>query len=153
MRGWDGERRVVSSSANRGQEKEGIVKEMKIAIVSDDRENISSHFGRTRGFEVFEVEGKEIKGQEYRENTFTGHARGLEGRHDGDHHGPILDALRDCQVVISHGMGRRIYDELKGIGIEVFVTEETKIRDALNLYLEGKLVDRPELGCSHHGES
>jgi predicted Fe-Mo cluster-binding NifX family protein len=126
---------------------------MKIAIVSDDGENLSSHFGRTKGFVVFEVEGKEIKGQEYRPNTFTGHARGLEGKHDADHHGPILSALKDCKVVISHGMGMRIYDDLKGIGIEVFITDETNIKNALSLYLEGQLINRPELGCPHEHKS
>ena len=123
---------------------------MKIAIASDDGERISSHFGRTKGFVIYEVEGKEIKRREYRSNTFTGHAIGLEGAgHELDRHTPILNALKDCKVVISHGMGRRIYDDLKEIGIEVFVTEETDVSRALHLYLNGKLVDRPEIGCSH----
>jgi len=38
---------------------------MKIAIASDDGKTISSHFGRTRGFVIFEIEGKEIKKKEY----------------------------------------------------------------------------------------
>ena len=122
---------------------------MKIAIASDDRKTISSHFGRTKGFVIFEVEGKKIKGQEYRLNTFTGHARGLEGRHEANHHGPILDALSDCKVVISRGMGRRIYNDLKEAGIEVLITEEMDVEKALDLYLSGKLVDKPEMGCDH----
>ncbi len=123
---------------------------MKIAIASDDGKVISSHFGQTKGFVLFEVEGKEIKKEEYRPNTFTGHARGLEGLgHEIDRHGPILNALSDCQVVISHGMGRRIYNDLKEAGVEVFVTDETNVRRALQLYLEGKLEHRPELGCGH----
>jgi predicted Fe-Mo cluster-binding NifX family protein len=125
---------------------------MKIAIASDDGKTISSHFGRTKGFVVFEVEGKEIKGQEYRPNTFTGHARGLEGKHDADHHGPILNALSDCKVVISHGMGRRIYDDLKNANIETFITEETEVQKALEMYLNGRLVDKPEIGCQHNHE-
>ncbi len=93
---------------------------MKIAIVSDDRKTISSHFGRSKGFVIFEAEGKEIKMQEYRPNTFTGHAKGLEGaEHKLHNHAPILDALKDCKVVISHGMGERMYNDLKRTGIEV----------------------------------
>lgn len=123
---------------------------MKIAIVSDDEKTIASHFGRTRGFVIFDVEGKEIKGQEYRLNTFTGHARGLDGAsHEIDRHAPILNALKDCQAVISHGMGMRIYNDLKESGMDVFVTEETDVKKALDLYLNDKLIDRPELGCSH----
>jgi predicted Fe-Mo cluster-binding NifX family protein len=122
---------------------------MKIAIASDDGKNISSHFGKTRGFVVFEVEGKEVKAREYRLNTFTGHARGGEGMHNIDHHGPILDALKDCNVVISCGMGRRIYDDLRAAGIESFITDEINVDNALKLYLEGSLIDKPDMSCSH----
>ena len=63
---------------------------MKIAIVSDDGKTISAHFGRSRGFVIFEIEDSKVKNQEYRENTFTGHARGLEGKeHAFDRHAPI----------------------------------------------------------------
>ncbi|HEX7319275.1 MAG TPA: NifB/NifX family molybdenum-iron cluster-binding protein [bacterium] len=124
---------------------------MKIAIASDDGKTISSHFGRTRGFVIFEIEGMEIKKQEYRDNTFTGHARGLEGsNHSFDRHAPILEALSDCGVVISHGMGRRIYDDLSNAKIEAFITEIEDVENALKLFLNGNLVNRPELGCSHN---
>jgi len=123
---------------------------MKIAIASDDSETIASHFGRTRGFLIFEVENNHVKNQEYRNNTFTGHARGLEGvGHSIDRHGPILKALSDCTAVISHGMGRRIYDDLKQSDIDVIITEETEAKKALELYLSGNLTNKPELGCNH----
>lgn len=126
---------------------------MKIAIVSDDEKTIASHFGRTRGFVIFDIEGKEVKNQEYRLNTFTGHARGLEhSDHSIDRHTPILEALKDCKAVISHGMGMRIYDDLKNAGIEVYVTDMTDIKSALDNYLKGELVDKPELGCTHKPE-
>ena len=126
---------------------------MKIAIASDDETTISSHFGQTRGFVVFEVEDKKVKNREYRLNTFTGHARGLEeAGHEIDRHGPILSALSDCKAVISHGMGRRIYDDLKGAGIEVFVTDQVDVENALALYLNAQLIDRPNLSCNHQHE-
>ena len=124
---------------------------MKIAIASDEGITISSHFGQTRGFVVFDIEGQEVKNREYRLNTFTGHARGLEGADHGiDRHGPIISALSDCKAVISHGMGRRIYDDLKGAGIEALVTDETEVQKAIDLYINGALIDRPERGCSHN---
>jgi predicted Fe-Mo cluster-binding NifX family protein len=123
---------------------------MKIAIASDDEKKISSHFGRTKCFIIFEVEGKEIKGQEYIDNTFTGHARGLEGLdHTVDRHTPIINILKDCKVVISHGMGRRIYDDLKRTGIEVYITDETEVKKTIDLYLSGKLINRPEMNCEY----
>jgi len=123
---------------------------MNIAVASDDGVNIGSHFGKTRGFIIFNIEGTIITKQFYRNNTFTGHARGLSGHgHEVDRHGPILEALKDCNVVISKGMGRRIYDDLKQAGIEVFITEEDNAKDAGELYLKNELIDRPELGCDH----
>lgn len=123
---------------------------MKIAIVSDDEKTIADHFGRTRGFLVCDVDAGKVKHREYRLNTFTGHARGMEDAdHGADRHGPILAALKDCAAVISHGMGRRIYDDLRQAGIESIITDETDAEQALQLYLKGDLKDRPELGCQH----
>ncbi len=50
---------------------------MKIAVASDDGKIISSHFGRTRGFVIFEIENGEIKDKKYILNAFTGHASAL----------------------------------------------------------------------------
>ena len=123
---------------------------MNIAIASDDRITIASHFGKTRGFLIFNVEDEKIRQQVYRENTFTGHARGLSGQsHDMDKHGPILEALKDCGVVISRGMGRRIYDDLQQAGIEVFITDEDNAKNAVELYIKNELINRPEKGCEH----
>ncbi len=120
---------------------------MKIAVASDDGTKISSHFGRTKGFVVFEIENKEIKNKEYLPNTFTGHARGLDkrGSHNYDSHSTIIEALKDVKVVISHGMGRRLYDDLRDSKIEVYVTDETDVDTAIKLYLEGKLTNISEL--------
>ncbi|UCG28472.1 MAG: hypothetical protein JSV24_03680 [Bacteroidales bacterium] len=124
---------------------------MKIAIASDDGKTIASHFGRARGFVLLDIINDKISSGEYLTNTFTGHARGLEGQdHHQDRHGPIMKALEECNVVISHGMGRRIYIELQEAGKEVFITTETDVKSAADLYLRGKLVDRPDLGCDHH---
>jgi len=123
---------------------------MNIAIASDDGFTIASHFGKTRGFIIFNVRDEKITKKFYRKNTFTGHARGLSGQgHEIDRHSPILKALRDCNVVIARGMGRRIYSDLKQAGIEAFITHEDNAKCATELYLKNELVDRPELGCDH----
>jgi predicted Fe-Mo cluster-binding NifX family protein len=123
---------------------------MNIAIASDDGINIASHLGKTRGFIIFDVQDEKITNQWYRKNTFTGHARGLSGHgHEIDRHGPILEALKDCNVVISHGMGRRIYNDMKQAGIDVFITDEIIARNAAERYIKNELIDKPELGCDH----
>ncbi len=123
---------------------------MKIAIASDDGKIISAHFGRTQGFVIYDVDNGEVKMHEFRPNTFTGHARGLEhAGHDIDRHGPVLAALADCAVVISHGMGRRLYDDLRNAGIQSLITDETDVQAAMAAYLSGELRDHPERSCRH----
>jgi len=46
-------------------------------------------------------------------------------------------------------MGMRIYNDLKKVGIEVFMTKETDVKKALDLYLNGELVNKPEIVCEH----
>lgn len=123
---------------------------MRVAIASDDERTIANHFGRTRGFMIYEIEDGTIKNQHYRINDFTGHARGLEhSGHHIDRHGPILNALNDCQAVISRGMGRRIYEDLQNAGIETFIVDEIETNAAIRLYLENSLQDNPDKGCDH----
>jgi predicted Fe-Mo cluster-binding NifX family protein len=139
---------------------------MRVAIASDDGKTIASHFGRALGFIVYEIEDEVVKHRRFMENTFTGHmgshrgeghaARNGEGHGpwhgDGGHshgHGPILDALRGCDAVISHGMGRRMYADLREVGIEAYVVDETDADEALELYLKKRLTDHPEKSCDH----
>ena len=122
---------------------------MKIAVASDDGKTIAGHFGRTRGFAIFQVDNNQIVSEEYRINDFTGHARGLEGNHMADKHGPILTALSDCQVVCARGMGRRIYDDLANAQKEVFVVDENIAREAAMKYLAQSLQDHPDKSCEH----
>lgn len=107
---------------------------MKIAIASDDRENISGHFGRAKGFSVFEIENGKAKSEEYRENI---------GRHSGSCHScdheVMINNIKDCKYVISFGMGQRIYDDLVKNGISAVVTDEQNVNDALNKFLKNEL--------------
>jgi predicted Fe-Mo cluster-binding NifX family protein len=124
---------------------------MKIAIATDDGgKTIASHFGRTKGFIIYTVKGSNIQSEVYKVNDFTGHARGTEkSNHNIDRHGPILMALNDCDLVIAHGMGQRIYKDLKNSGIQSLITSETNTRNAITSYLNRELVDYPKRGCLH----
>ena len=123
---------------------------MKLAIASDDEKNISAHFGRTRGFIIFEIENDSVINKEYRVNDFTFHAQGLvDAPHSMDRHARILKALGDCKTVISNGMGRRIYDDLQSANIDTFIVNESNAEEALHLYLKNELVNNPEKGCEH----
>ena len=123
---------------------------MRIAVASDDGTTIASHFGKTRGFVVFDVEDGRVTHRDYIKNTFTGHARGLSGAdHSVDRHGPILESLKGCKAVIAHGMGQKIYDDLRSVAIEAFIVKEAQADEAVRLYLQNRLQDHPGAGCKH----
>lgn len=127
---------------------------MKIAIPSDDKVSICGHFGRTKGFLIFDIENNKITNKAYVENNFTGHAQGQHSEHKHEHghqhsHSGILDALNDSQVVISRGMGRRLYVDFQQANKEVFISNESDAEKAVELYLQGNLTDHPEKGCQH----
>ncbi|MEW5702713.1 MAG: NifB/NifX family molybdenum-iron cluster-binding protein [Candidatus Zixiibacteriota bacterium] len=124
---------------------------MKVAVASDDGQTVASHLGKVRGFVICRVENGYIIDREYRINSFTGHARAAAGMaRAANRHGPILEALADCAVVVSGGMGQRIRDDLAQSGIDVIVTDEGNVDEAVHRLIIGALADRTGPGCDHH---
>ncbi len=121
---------------------------MKIAVASSDGAAISSHFGQSRCFIVFDVADGKVAGREVRANTFTAHAKGectgsADGAHHHDHahsHAEVVAALEGCDAVLCGGMGWRAAEDLKAAGIRPLVvadgyTPETAVR----AFLDGTL--------------
>lgn len=128
---------------------------MRIAIASADGVRIFDHFGRSPAFAIIDVESGQIARRTMRTNDFTPHARRQPGEaHEQAHathsHATIAEALKDCQVVISRGMGRRAYDDLRAAGIEMIVTDEVEVDSAVRRYLAGTLRDRSDRLHDHH---
>lgn len=125
---------------------------MKIGVASDNQISIAQHFGRTKGFVIADVVDGKVKSKEYRENTFTSHNQPGRSEQHGEHghsHSSILAALSDCDVVLARGMGKRIYDDLRGANIESVITTLPGVDEALSAYVDGTLVDNPDKGCVH----
>jgi len=129
---------------------------MKIAVASDDQVHIASHFGQTRGFLIYAVENGKVNEKAYIENRFTGHARGQHQGHDHDaglhhqhSHRRILEALDECEVVISRGMGRRLLDDFSAVGKNIYITPAEMADDAISQYLKGALEHDPDKSCEH----
>ena len=125
---------------------------MKIGIASDDKKSIAQHFGRTRGFVIADIVDGKVKSKEYKENFFTSHNQPGRSEQHGEHghsHSSILTPLRDCDVVLARGMGRRIYDDLRGANIESVITTLPGVDEAIAAYIDGTLIDNPEKGCEH----
>ena len=123
---------------------------MKIAVISEDGNTISQHFGRAPLYVVVTVEDGEIVSKETRDKT--GH-HSFAGQHQdtapGERHGygagaqsrhaSMMESIADCQVLIAGGMGWGAYESLKSHNIEGVVTDIADIDEAVKLYLDGKL--------------
>lgn len=128
---------------------------MKIAVASNDGMSISSHFGRSACWLVFEALEGQIVGVETRSNHHTAHARGeCDGAHDRNlahGHEAIVAALGDCEAVLCAGMGWRAAEELTRNRITPFVVErDASPEEAVRRYLAGELPRADEGFCRCH---
>jgi len=134
---------------------------MKVAFPTDDGETISAHLGRANYFKVFTLEGENIL--QYEQRTKPVH--GGDGQHEHqDHHEhqelfepeknpgnrielerphvggvTMFDPISDCQVLIARGMGEPAYNHATRQGLEVILTSEKTIENALKIYQSGEL--------------
>ena len=110
---------------------------MKIAIASDDEIHIANHFGRALGFVIFEIENNVILNREYRKNL---------GKHTGEcgscDHDTMINNIKDCNVVISYGMGRRIFPDLSKNNLKAVVTDVDVVDEALKRFINNELKNR-----------
>lgn len=134
---------------------------MKIAIAASEEGGISHHFGRSFAWLIFSVEEGQVQGPESRRNTHSHHARTSPGGcadHDEPSqphgHGEILEALHDCQAVISGGMGWRAAEDLQRHGIRPFVVDcRHTPEEAVRLYLAGQLSEIDQQYCRGRHET
>jgi len=127
----------------------------KIAMVTDDHQTISAHFGRAVYYDVFTVEDGKVVGREIRtkpgHNQFAGEPHGGQGHMHGQgpeaeaRHARMMSVISDCQVLVACGMGMGAYDGLNSIGIHPILTDIQEIEEVIKVYLDGQLTDHPEL--------
>ena len=131
---------------------------MKIAVITEDGQTISQHFGRAPYYLVFTAEDKEIVGKELRDKV--GHRQFAEedrrhasrndprghgfGVHSAAKHTRMIDTIQDCEAIIVRGMGRGAYLAMEQAHIRPFVTELANAEEAVRAYLDGTLVDHTE---------
>jgi predicted Fe-Mo cluster-binding NifX family protein len=127
---------------------------MKIAVVTDDHKTISAHFGRATYYEVFTIIDGKITQREVllkpAHNQFAnephdepGHTHG-QGPAAESRHARMLEPIRDCQVLLTRGMGQGAYDNLKQAGIQSILTDIHEIEQAVKAYIAGQLLDHPD---------
>lgn len=123
---------------------------MKIALVTDDHQTISAHFGRAQFYEVFTIEAGKISARE----TFTkdNHkvvalgepAQSHDGHQHQHDHNAMIAPIADCQALLTRGMGFGAHNSLKEHGIQPVITDIHEIEAAVNAYIAGTLTDHPE---------
>jgi len=107
---------------------------MEIAIASDDKRTTSHHFGKALGFVIFDIQRGKIIGRDYRENIEKN-----SGECGSCDHPTMIKNIGDCEIVISYGMGQRIYSDLVNSNITPIITEEKTVNGALNQFLKKQL--------------
>jgi predicted Fe-Mo cluster-binding NifX family protein len=130
---------------------------MRVAVASNDNVMVSSHFGRSAAFLVFEVDESGIVAREVRNNSYTPHALGqCREQHEAGYrpnhgHEGIIGALGDCQAVVTGGMGRRAAEDLRGHGIVPFLAPPNCAAEEAAVLCARRLL--PEIGtegCGAH---
>lgn len=131
---------------------------MKIAVVTEDGQTISQHFGRAPYYLVFTVEDGAIIAKELcdkvghqqfvhedheheSENDPRGHGFGA---HSDAKHTRMIESIQDCEVIIVRGMGRGAYLAMEQAHIRPFVTEIVDAEEAVRAYIGGTLEDRTD---------
>ncbi len=112
--------------------------EIRVAVPTDDGESISRHFGQARYFKILTVSEGRVVASELREKASHQHGQhGAPGSPDPGQQ--MVAAIKDCQAVISGGMGTPMLARLSAAGIEVYLTRQASIADAVQAFLAGTL--------------
>lgn len=129
---------------------------MKVALITDDGQTISQHFGRAQYYLVATIEDGQIIEREMRSklghNHFANqeHAEHAPNQPHGfdpashNRHTGMAQAISDCQAIICGGMGAGAYESMRVLNIQPIVTNFQQIDEALQAYISGQLVDHTE---------
>ncbi len=130
---------------------------MKIAIVSDDEQTISQHFGRAEKYIVVSLEQEKIiERKSLPKLDFCHSSHRHQRRHEHDSRGSgfgrrsktthqqMFDDISDCDILISRGMGRGAYLDLQQLGIKPIVTDIVDVEAAIQAVLDDTIVNHEE---------
>ncbi len=130
---------------------------MKIAVITDDERTVSQHFGRAPYYLVATIENGQIMKRERRDKLSHAHfanephadeSHAADPRGHGfdpaaqDRHAQMAATIADCDVLLCRGMGAGAYAGMQQAGIRPIVTDIPGIDEAVQAYLDGRIVDR-----------
>ncbi|MBR9999472.1 MAG: hypothetical protein KFF73_10895 [Cyclobacteriaceae bacterium] len=124
---------------------------MKIAIPTSDGIRISSNVLHIKGFKVFEISDGKIVEESYviRAKVVNNPVASGDNRnslsHGSEENLSFLAGIDDCQIVIANGVGKKMFEELVKAHKEVYITEASNVRGAINHFIRQTLRNHPEI--------
>ncbi|CEK38195.1 NifB/NifX family molybdenum-iron cluster-binding protein [Paraclostridium sordellii] len=110
---------------------------MKIAVACE-RNIVSEHFGHCEGFDIYEVENKNILKKEYIQNP--GHRPGYL---------PVFLKELNIDIIISGGMGSTAQELFRQNNIEVIVGTLGLSDEVVQKYINGEITSTGSI-CTEH---
>lgn len=121
----------------------------KIAVVTEDGQRISSHFGMALAYQVYTIEDGQIVAEERRAKPHHSHHPDHASSHERHGlHEDMFAPVNDCQVLICGGMGTPAYQKAQAAGLQVVLTGG-EMRAAVEAYLLGGLSSDPRRVHQH----
>lgn len=100
---------------------------------------VCEHFGRAETFTIYDTETGEVKVIKNTSEHFGGFGRPPE----------IIKDL-GVDVVVCGGIGARAIALFKSFGVKIYMGATGTVKDAIDQFLAGKLVEADEgMGCVH----
>ena len=131
------------------------MEKINVAVVTDDGITVSQHFGRAKFYEVLTIENGVVINRERREklghHSFSHddhqhHHSGVHGMDEASHnrHVSMAEAIRDCNYLISRGMGNGAFSSLQRMNIKAIITDIVNINDIITPLFEGTIKNHIE---------
>ena len=115
---------------------------MKIAIETNDGINIASPNNLLKNYMVFEViedrSQKKIRGSAF----YADRVSELKLIKSISKTKKMLEELRECSSVISHSFNRSLLNKLRKAGVDVYITFQNRVDDAVDRYLKDNMIHK-----------
>lgn len=111
---------------------------LKIAVATDENQNIDQHFGHCKTFTIYDVVGKQLQGKSTLNNSESGHTA-------------TVDLLKEAgiHVLICGGIGSAAMSLLMEEDILVIPGMQGDIQVSVAAYLDGSLMTSTQANCDH----
>lgn len=98
---------------------------MRIAIPTNNREELFPRTGRAKEFAIYDIDNKTALFVEFRENPHK-HEDEKEDNHDHNHRNMVA-TLKDCEALVVKMAGKHLKDDFKKAKIPLLKTNETQL--------------------------